>query len=1145
MLKNRKKLRIFLVLLISALACASLLLPLQAHAATIEPIYKVLQTQTAVKDVWSKVLLLVNSLGIAFLIFIAFTNILRININNYAIKKILPTLVLTIIAANFSYLICRLLVDLANIACSLLINGSSGTATTITAAGAVSNVNGAFDFATKFPSTDISTENYGVYLLYALGEFVGVIFMLILAFLFFIRNYIIYFLVALAPLAFVCLVLPQTKSVFNQWWSNFWKWTFLPIVSLFWLWVGGQWANSAVLSGAGYILTFGFAIACYYLAITTPFKMGGTIMQQWGNLGKKVWGSTAGNAWKYTGGKTIDNYKKLYNLKAQQWWEKQGEKGRIPIISGMAKRSANMRERIKLEEETLGRQKTDTAGAVYERNKRLANLRNITRKVGGGDKLVDLQQQEAYNLTARGIGDLNGRKLYLASLATAEGNVKRQQTEVERDFLAGRKLKEGEKPEPGKVYWGDEKSKYGRVRNDLLTSQQNLSVVEAQLKKVTNDEVRDGLARQKDAFDRVEDVDALIRHNTYLQKQARGETLDSRESADFEDIDKRLSGIKRRVGFDLGMGEDEITAALRNPEQLMQRKIGLISSKLSKDNSGRLIVPYHLQPVLSLSADGASISGLKTMKDPTLGPSFESRLSALLGSAIQEEISGNTVKYNISQMAKFLLDGKPGDFSSKDIELIMEGKGNEVRAENKAKAIGMWRAFWTAQNAHPDSLNGQQFADSLPDVLAMLKETDPTKLQEFAGETESRIRKQMQNRGWAQDRIERNMTEQKNRLEDWRDADGNPDPIAYISHTMASRQNRRMSASVIAMDPVIGTAMPASNSFSAGAGEQAGYRYSRDLSAYQPTAQLDSLGKLADDFMNNVVTSAGARFQDLASKVKSESRRAGVSDQLLTQRVFEGVHQAKIATADNFAKSIGLLAQNGELSPMDRELMLGIMKNMRKKNRARIERDISSTFGGRYNLAQGQNVSVSENAIEPESKAAEELSIKIEAADKLASSDLVDSVSTHFSGIRASYAPGPSTANSINQLSEQSMQALSKIEALQGGTLPDDLSSQIAEILSHTGRTREHIQDMLSRSDISDVETALFDTSNAAKAMAGAIDPSSGQFDEQKAKENLYATFVKERWKSRIGDILATERPTPGANRGNGPVSDISPNQSR
>src|SRR3989339_477086 len=284
-----------------------------SHAQAAEKLYQVLQGNAGpaqtIKEVWSGLISFMNYAAIGVLIFIAFANILRININTYGIKKFLPTLVLALILANFSYFICRIFIDLSNIVMDALVNGPGGVG--INVGTKDFGIAGAFNFDATTMQNELVINgafqwgNLFKFLVYTLLEFAGVIVILILAFLFFIRNYIIYFLVALSPLAFLATVLPQSKGMFNTWWSNFLKWVFMPVVSLFWLWVGTKFAHT--LGTSTTLLGIAFAFACYYLAITTPFKMGGGIMNQWKGwsekIGKKAWGATGAQAVK--GGKWV------------------------------------------------------------------------------------------------------------------------------------------------------------------------------------------------------------------------------------------------------------------------------------------------------------------------------------------------------------------------------------------------------------------------------------------------------------------------------------------------------------------------------------------------------------------------------------------------------------------------------------------------------------------------------------------------------------------------------------------------------------------------------------------------------------------------------------------------------------------------
>lgn len=272
-------------------------LPNIAHAT---PIYEVLKetdgTGGEIKKIWQYVLNTVNLFVILVLIAVAFSQILRINVNTYGVKKVLPAILLAAIAANFSFLICRLLVDVSSVITSFFILGPAKEIDKMQ-----SNPNaivGAFNsFSDKFDLGAAREKGLGALLWFIISQclIVGAaILIIILAFLLFIRNWIIYFLIPLAPLAFMATVLPQTKSVFNQWWSNFIKWVFMPVVVVFWLWIGGLWFENANVGGGSILLNFAFAILCYYLALTTPFKLGGGVMSTWSGLGKKAWGKTGG-----------------------------------------------------------------------------------------------------------------------------------------------------------------------------------------------------------------------------------------------------------------------------------------------------------------------------------------------------------------------------------------------------------------------------------------------------------------------------------------------------------------------------------------------------------------------------------------------------------------------------------------------------------------------------------------------------------------------------------------------------------------------------------------------------------------------------------------------------------------------------------
>ncbi|MFA6963181.1 MAG: hypothetical protein WC227_00475 [Patescibacteria group bacterium] len=265
-------------------------------------IYEVLGTNNGgvgheIRSLWITMMGIVNSLIVLVLLFVAFAEILRLNVSTYGIKKILPTLVLAVLAANFSYILCRFIVDVANVMLTLFLSDTNTKC--ITEGIKVSKF---FHADIESIIKDLNANKAGgtsggllTALALVIFSIVAAVITLVLAFLFTIRNYIIYLLVIVAPIGFMAMALPQTKTYFGQWWSMMVKWTFMPTVSIAIIWMGGQLLK---LSGIGDSPLMGMvlSVAFLVLAIQVPFKLGGPIMQKWGDMGKKAWGSTGGAA---------------------------------------------------------------------------------------------------------------------------------------------------------------------------------------------------------------------------------------------------------------------------------------------------------------------------------------------------------------------------------------------------------------------------------------------------------------------------------------------------------------------------------------------------------------------------------------------------------------------------------------------------------------------------------------------------------------------------------------------------------------------------------------------------------------------------------------------------------------------------------
>lgn len=309
-----------------------------AHAADkgiVNDLTKSTTKQPWIFVTWNFCLGLVNVLVIGILIFLAFINILRIQIDTYALKKILPTLILAIIIANFSMLICRMLVDFSDVLTRTVYqafgisNGGLELGQKLAQALSLANVAtggimGVGLVLLPFLANPVTLAAFLVLFIVAIiVVLIPAILALILAFLLYIRIAVVYFLAAISPLAFIMIALPSTQGIFKQWWAQFARWVFMaPAVFLL--------LGAALLptSGAGKLIPFIITCAMLYLAVQVPFKLGGAVMAAWGGLGKTL-GKNILKATDYTIGKGIEKTtgQHLSPFTLYKGWKDGGEQG--------------------------------------------------------------------------------------------------------------------------------------------------------------------------------------------------------------------------------------------------------------------------------------------------------------------------------------------------------------------------------------------------------------------------------------------------------------------------------------------------------------------------------------------------------------------------------------------------------------------------------------------------------------------------------------------------------------------------------------------------------------------------------------------------------------------------------------------------
>ena len=192
--------------------------------------------QSNIYQVWTAFQGIANLAFVVVFLFVIFSQLTGIGIDNYGIKKILPKLIVCAIMINLSYIICMIAVELSNILGFAL----KGFLTQTQFVPNVENI--AIKVNQSTPSGELPTFGTrlavvgiiaGIAIPYALA--VGwavlipalVLALSVLMSLFFlfamlgIRQALVVILVCLSPLAFVCYMLPNTKKLFDKWFSVF------------------------------------------------------------------------------------------------------------------------------------------------------------------------------------------------------------------------------------------------------------------------------------------------------------------------------------------------------------------------------------------------------------------------------------------------------------------------------------------------------------------------------------------------------------------------------------------------------------------------------------------------------------------------------------------------------------------------------------------------------------------------------------------------------------------------------------------------------------------------------------------------------------------------------------------------------------
>lgn len=180
-------------------------------------------------QIWSIFRDITNVVFVIFFLVIIYSQVTGIGISNYGIKKLLPKIIVSAILINLSYIICAALVDLSNIAGVSLRGLFMGIEDTITPTGIIATSGDtAIDFGNilagltggaLLASLAIgATGGLGTLFISLIPVLLGAVVAVGIAYLTIaLRQAFVYILIMVSPLAFVCMLLPNTESWFTKW----------------------------------------------------------------------------------------------------------------------------------------------------------------------------------------------------------------------------------------------------------------------------------------------------------------------------------------------------------------------------------------------------------------------------------------------------------------------------------------------------------------------------------------------------------------------------------------------------------------------------------------------------------------------------------------------------------------------------------------------------------------------------------------------------------------------------------------------------------------------------------------------------------------------------------------------------------------
>ena len=277
------------------------------------------QGGATVQRIWGIFQGFANLAFVIVFLFVIFSQLTGVGIDNYGIKKILPKLIIGAVLINMSYLICQLAVDMSNIlgraVGSMFKNMGSDLDSTISGLSVnlypekAAAVTGKFEAGILVVVGIAAVLGVGAFLaagpailipalLAVVSLAVGILFLFIMLAL---RQAIAVILVVISPMAFAAYILPNTKKLFDKWFEAF-KGMLVAYPICAALVYGGDFVSKILLvsEGSSQITSLGIILSAAAVAIAPIFFIPSVIRKGMngiagiGNMVNKLQGNVHG-----------------------------------------------------------------------------------------------------------------------------------------------------------------------------------------------------------------------------------------------------------------------------------------------------------------------------------------------------------------------------------------------------------------------------------------------------------------------------------------------------------------------------------------------------------------------------------------------------------------------------------------------------------------------------------------------------------------------------------------------------------------------------------------------------------------------------------------------------------------------------------